>query len=176
MHWEGARLGRYGSHMQNYSPEEIRDDFVPKADILDRRFHELEKEHLWPKVWQIACREAELPNVGDYIVYEIIDDAIVVVRHEVGEGVGNIRAYHNVCPHRGNLLVEGTGNAKQFVCSFHGWRFGTDGRNIKVIDRHDWGGCLSREDTDLGSCAGRHMGRLGVDQHGSGLPAARAIP
>jgi phenylpropionate dioxygenase-like ring-hydroxylating dioxygenase large terminal subunit len=131
--------------MASYPPEEVRDDFIPKADFLDRAFHELEKEHLWPKVWQNACRLEEIPNVGDYTVYDIIDDSVVVVR----SGEDEVRAFHNVCPHRGTLLVEGNGNAKQFVCSFHGWRFGVDGRNIKVIDRQDWGGCLSREDTDL---------------------------
>ena len=48
--------------MASFPPEEVRDDFVPKGDFLDRSFHELEKEHLWPKVWQIACREAEIPD------------------------------------------------------------------------------------------------------------------
>jgi phenylpropionate dioxygenase-like ring-hydroxylating dioxygenase large terminal subunit len=131
--------------MASFPPEEVRDDFVPKVDFLDRRFHELEKEHLWPRVWQIACREAEIPNTGDYVVYDIVDDSIVVVRG----GDGQVRAFHNFCPHRGTLLAEGRGNVKQFVCSFHGWRFGTDGRNIKVIDRQDWGSCLGRDDADL---------------------------
>ena len=52
--------------MTSYSPGDIRDDYVPKADFLDRAFHELEKEHLWPKVWQIACREEEMTcEAGD---------------------------------------------------------------------------------------------------------------
>jgi phenylpropionate dioxygenase-like ring-hydroxylating dioxygenase large terminal subunit len=131
--------------MARFPPEEVRDDFYPKADYLDRRFHELEKENLWPKVWQIACREQDIAAVGDYLVYDIVDDSIIVVRTAADE----IRAFHNVCPHRGTLLTEGAGNARQFVCPFHGWRFGTDGRNIKVIDRPDWGGCLAREDVDL---------------------------
>ncbi|MCW1429519.1 aromatic ring-hydroxylating oxygenase subunit alpha [Novosphingobium sp. JCM 18896] len=128
-----------------FPSEEVRSDFYPKADYLDRRFHDLEKEQLWPKVWQIACREDEIPGAGDYVVYDIIDDSIVVVRGSDGE----VRAFHNFCPHRGNLLVEGQGNARQFVCSFHGWRFGSDGRNIKVIDRQDWGDCLAKGDADL---------------------------
>ena len=131
--------------MSEYPSGEVRDDFIPKADFLDRRFHELEKEHLWPKVWQVACRASEISEPGDFIVYEIIDDSILVVRG----GDGQVRAFHNVCPHRGTLLVEGSGNARQFVCPFHGWRFGNDGRCIKVIDRQDWGDCLTREDTDL---------------------------
>jgi len=131
--------------MPSYSSDEVRDDFFPKADYLDRAFHELEKEHLWPKVWQVACRLDDIPEAGDYIVYEIIDDSILVVRGKAGD----VRAFHNICPHRGTLLAEGTGNAKQFVCPFHGWRFATDGRCIKVIDRQDWGDCLAEGDADL---------------------------
>ncbi|MDR2858710.1 MAG: aromatic ring-hydroxylating dioxygenase subunit alpha [Novosphingobium sp.] len=131
--------------MTGYSPDDVRDDRVPKADFLDRAFHELEKEHLWPKVWQIACREDDIPKNGDYIVYDIIDDSIIVCRGPDGQ----VRAFHNVCPHRGTLLAEGRGNARQFVCPFHGWRFATDGRCIKVIDRQDWGSCLAAGDADL---------------------------
>jgi phenylpropionate dioxygenase-like ring-hydroxylating dioxygenase large terminal subunit len=131
--------------MPAYPPDEVRDDFYPKADYLDRAFHELEKERLWPYAWQIACREEEVPNVGDYLVYEIVDESVLVVRTSADE----VRAFHNVCPHRGTLLAEGKGNARQFVCPFHGWRFGTDGRNVKVIDRQDWGDCLKAGDADL---------------------------
>jgi phenylpropionate dioxygenase-like ring-hydroxylating dioxygenase large terminal subunit len=131
--------------MTGYPGAEVRDDFVPKHDFLDRAFHELEKQRLWPKVWQNAARLEEIPGIGDYTVYEVIDESILVVR----TGENEVRAFHNFCPHRGTLLAEGRGNAKQFVCPFHGWRFGIDGRCIKVIDRQDWGDCLSREDTDL---------------------------
>jgi phenylpropionate dioxygenase-like ring-hydroxylating dioxygenase large terminal subunit len=131
--------------MPAYPPDEVRDDFYPKADYLDRAFHELEKQRLWPYAWQIACREEEVPNVGDYLVYEIVDESVLVVRTSADE----VRAFHNVCPHRGTLLAEGKGNARQFVCPFHGWRFGTDGRNVKVIDRQDWGDCLKAGDADL---------------------------
>lgn len=131
--------------MSDYPPQDVRDDFVPKADFLDRRFHELEKENLWPKVWQIACRLEEIPEPGDYATYDILDDSIVIVRR----GPDEVAAYHNACPHRGTLLVEGKGSIREFLCSFHGWRFGLDGRNAAVIDRDDWGGCLKAGDADL---------------------------
>ena len=131
--------------MSKYPANEVRDDFFPKADYVDREFHELEKTNLWPKVWQTACRADEIPNNSDYIVYDICDDSVIVARGSDGQ----IRAFHNFCTHRGTQLTEGKGNARQFVCPFHGWRFGTDGRCIKVIDRQDWGQCLSSEDIDL---------------------------
>lgn len=128
-----------------YSPDEVRDDFVPKEVYYKQDFADLEAERLWPFVWQIACREEEIPNVGDYIVYDILDDSIVVIRTAPDE----IRAHHNVCPHRGRRLLEGTGNAKQFACRFHGWRFKLTGENIKVIDRADWGDCLTADQIKL---------------------------
>lgn len=131
--------------MARYPADEIRDDYFPKGDYLDREFHELEKQHLWPKVWQIACRPEEIPNSGDYIVYDICDDSVILVR----DSEGGIGAFHNFCPHRGTQLLEGQGNARQIVCAFHGWRFGIDGKNIKVIDRADWGDCLKAGDADL---------------------------
>ena len=117
----------------------------PWTYLGHRRFHELEKEHLWPKVWQIACRLEEIPEVGDYATYEILDDSIVVVRR----GPDAVAAYHNACPHRGTLLVEGKGSIREFLCPFHGWRFGLDGRNVEVVDAQDWGHCLKPGDTDL---------------------------
>jgi len=130
-----------------FPASEVTDTWVPKEDYLSPAFAALEDERLWPKVWQIACRLEEIPARGDFVVYEIVDESIIVVR--TGEGEDSARAFYNVCPHRGNLLVEGCGQARQFVCSFHGWRFGLDGRNVSVVDRADWGSCLSDEDTRL---------------------------
>lgn len=133
------------SETSRFPADAVRDDFIPKEDYLSREFAELEADNLWPKVWQIACRLEEIPNKGDYVTYDIVDESIIVVRANDGE----VSAFYNVCPHRGTQLTEGCGSAKQFVCSFHGWRFGLDGRNIAVIDRHDWGDCLKDEDVCL---------------------------
>ena len=130
-----------------FPPDAVRDDYVPKEAYFSRDYAQLEKERLWPYVWQIACREEEIPNVGDFVTYDILDDSIIVVRSKPGE----ISAFHNVCPHRGNRLTEGCDHAKQFLCTFHGWRFGLDGRNISVVDRKDWGDLLSDEDVRLKS-------------------------
>ena len=81
----------------------VRDDYVPAADYISREFLELEKRQLWPRVWQMACREEEIPNVGDYYTYDILDDSLVVVR----TGAQSFAAYHNVCPHRGRRLTAG---------------------------------------------------------------------
>jgi phenylpropionate dioxygenase-like ring-hydroxylating dioxygenase large terminal subunit len=128
-----------------FSTDAVRDDFIPKDAYHSKEFAELEKERLWPYVWQIACREEEIPKVGDFVTYDILDESIIVVRSQADQ----IRAYFNVCPHRGNRITEGCSHAKQFVCAYHGWRFGLDGRNMKVVDRDDWGACLTEEDLRL---------------------------
>jgi phenylpropionate dioxygenase-like ring-hydroxylating dioxygenase large terminal subunit len=130
-----------------FSPDDVREDFVPAIDFYDPAFAAAEAEHLWPKVWQIACRLEEIPKPGDYYTYEILTDSIIVVR--TGQGANDVKAFHNSCPHRGTQLTQGCGHAKQFVCPFHGWRFNTDGKNVEVVDRHDWGACLQEGDTDL---------------------------
>jgi phenylpropionate dioxygenase-like ring-hydroxylating dioxygenase large terminal subunit len=128
-----------------YSPAEIRDDFVPKDVYFSKDFAELEAERLWPRVWQLACRLEEIPNVGDFVTYDIVDDSIIVVRTSASA----VKAYHNVCPHRGRRLTEGCGHAEKFICRFHGWQYSLGGANIKVIDREDWGDCLKDEDIRL---------------------------
>ena len=84
---------------------------------------------LWPRVWQMACRLEEIPKVGDFVEYEILDDSIIVVRVDSQ----NVRAYYNACRHRGVKLVEGNGSRRTFVCPFHGWCWGIDGRNTFVL-------------------------------------------
>lgn len=104
-----------------------------------------EGEKLWPRVWQIACRGEEIPKVGDYVTYDIMDESIIVVRLREGSGPDAIRAYYNVCLHRGRRLTKGCGHTNQFYCRFHGWSWNLDGENRSVLDREDWGEALTCE-------------------------------
>ena len=112
---------------------------------ISRDFLQREKERLWPRVWQIACREEEILSPGDFVTYEIADELIIVARTNSGQ----IVAYHNVCPHRGRRLAKGCGRASQFRCGYHGWTFDLEGKNVLVQDRHDWDGGLDCEQIDL---------------------------
>jgi phenylpropionate dioxygenase-like ring-hydroxylating dioxygenase large terminal subunit len=127
-------------------PDSVREDFVPKEAYISPDWVKLEAEHLWPRVWQIACRLEEIPNPGDFVTYDIANDSIIVVR----TSSVSIRAYYNVCPHRGRRLTEGCGHVSGFQCRFHGWRWNLEGENQLVLDRKDWGACLSDDDIRLG--------------------------
>lgn len=100
-------------------------DWVPKERYYDRGFYELEKEHMWTKVWQMAARLEEIPHPSDYVEYEIAGNSILIVR----QNDGGVRALHNVCRHRATELAKGCGRLPggQLVCPFHGWRWNLDG-------------------------------------------------
>ncbi|MEJ2087506.1 MAG: aromatic ring-hydroxylating dioxygenase subunit alpha, partial [Gammaproteobacteria bacterium] len=107
---------------------------VPVTRYTSQAFHDLEMEQLWPRVWQMACREEEIPEVGDYYVYEIGLSSIIVVRTQQG-----IRAHHNVCRHRGRKLCDfETGHAASFICPFHGFSWNVDGSLRSVTSEWDF--------------------------------------
>lgn len=122
----------------------VRSDWVPADDYVSPHFMAQENEKVWSQVWQIACREQELPDVGSYLTYEINDFSIVIVRTKNG-----IRAYHNVCPHRGRQLVGDRGVITGFQCRYHFWKFDLDGNNVEVVDRSDWNCLLDDKDIAL---------------------------
>ncbi|TAL00020.1 MAG: aromatic ring-hydroxylating dioxygenase subunit alpha [Rhodospirillaceae bacterium] len=122
-----------------------RPPFIERDNYLSRDFLDKEKQHLWPRVWQIAGRLEEISKPGDFLTYNVADESVVVVRLVDG----GVKAYHNVCPHRGRRLAEGCGRANQFRCRYHGWAFDLSGRNIHVQDRKDWEDTLDDEEIAL---------------------------
>lgn len=96
---------------------------VPVRRYTDPEYHKLEVEKLWKHVWQMACREAQIPVVGDHINYQIAGMDILVVRSEEH----TIRAYRNICLHRGRVLKEFDGRDEELRCAFHGIAWNLDG-------------------------------------------------
>lgn len=122
-------------HIRRSVPQ-IRDELgvdpIPVGAIRDPEIYALEKERIFKKVWLKVATAWELPNPGDYKVKEVpvADTSILIVRGKDRR----IRAYHNVCTHRGNKVVPNKGfetfgraRANVVTCRFHGWVFGTDG-------------------------------------------------
>jgi phenylpropionate dioxygenase-like ring-hydroxylating dioxygenase large terminal subunit len=118
---------------------------VPAEHYVSAEFLEREIQALWPKIWQMACREEEIPKVGDYYTYDIVDESIVVVRSKPDE----IKAFYNACPHRGRNITEGCGHTARLFCRYHGWQWDLSGQIAKVIDREDWDGALTDADVNL---------------------------
>jgi nitrite reductase/ring-hydroxylating ferredoxin subunit len=118
---------------------------VDKEAYFQPRFAALEKQRLWPRVWQVACRLQDLPHVGSYVTYEIADESVVVVK----AAEDRINAFYNVCRHRGRQITNGCGVDQRLRCPFHGWVWDLDGRNTYVTTREDWGGLLDDDDLSL---------------------------
>ena len=152
--------------------EKMRSADVVKEDVseavtfgveayISKDYARAERDKLWPKVWQHAGRVEEIPTVGDYFTYDILDDSILIVR----TAPDTIKAYHNVCSHRGRQLVNSAdgahsacGHKRQFICGFHGWRYDLDGKCTFKLDESDWKGALTDERT--------HLGEIKVDTWG----------
>lgn len=104
-----------------------------KRRISTDRFHsreyaERERDQLWMKVWQIAGREDELPETGDWMEYRIYNQSFVLARGR--DGV--IRGFVNACRHRGNAFCHGRGKSARFTCPYHNWSYGLDGKLLAV--------------------------------------------
>ncbi|GFE90160.1 aromatic ring-hydroxylating oxygenase subunit alpha [Steroidobacter agaridevorans] len=115
---------------------------------IDPGFLRLEFDKLWTRTWQAAARLDEIPEAGDFTVYNIGDQSVLLVRADES----TVKAYHNVCPHRGTALGEGCGKFEnsQIMCPFHGWRWNLHGENQFVLERQEFrGGQLQNSDVAL---------------------------
>ena len=122
-------------------------DKVPEPELSNRpitgdrywslEFASREWDRLWSRVWQVAGRVAELTAAGDYITYEIGRESILCVRGSDER----IRAFYNVCQHRGNRLVSATAGSLaggEFQCAYHGWRYAAEGTLVWAHDEDDF--------------------------------------
>lgn len=105
---------------------------IPTDRYTDAGFLRLEIEKVWKRVWQMACRDEDLPNAGDYVTYTLADQEYLVVR----QADGTVRAFNNACRHRGNMVKRGCGSATELRCQYHHWCWDLDGSLKEIPDRH----------------------------------------
>jgi len=107
---------------------------IAAARYTSEAFFAREAERLWPRVWQMACREEDIPDVGDFHVYDIVGRSFLIVR----AAPDRIRAYYNSCLHRGRRLATEDGHADRLRCGFHGWTWHLDGTLQSMPCRWDF--------------------------------------
>lgn len=139
-----------GSWTQHYP--ELGTGPISYEDSISPAHHELERDAIFRKSWLNVGRVEELPRNGSYFTKELVAarTSLILVRGTDGE----IRAFHNICRHRGNKLVwndfpteETSGTCRQFTCKYHAWRYSTEGELTFVqqegeffdLDRADYG-------------------------------------
>jgi Rieske 2Fe-2S family protein len=122
-------LVRHGPDGWHPRPTLSREDYASEA------VHEDERDRIWFGGWVCIGREEEVGAAGDYLVRDLAGESIVVVRN----GAGELRAFYNVCAHRGTkLLDDGCGHANRALkCPYHAWSFDLDGRLIGTPNVHE---------------------------------------
>jgi phenylpropionate dioxygenase-like ring-hydroxylating dioxygenase large terminal subunit len=110
---------------------------LPAWVYSNAEMHRLEIDRILRPSWQIGCHVSQVPRPGDFVTFDLGPDSIVVLRDRDGE----IRAFHNVCRHRGARLLDGSGHCPgTVVCPYHGWSYGYDGRLIGVPAKESFPG------------------------------------
>lgn len=129
-----------------HSPAPVEPGVITAERYISADWMARESELLWPSVWLFACLERDVANTGDYVVFDIGTESILITRTEEG----TLGAFYNVCQHRGMRLTgDHRGCAKSFVCPYHGWSYRNDGRLVVVPDNERFTGGVDRVERSL---------------------------
>lgn len=116
------------------APSRIDVHRVARSEYVDPAFAAREREAMWAKVWYLAGRVEEVPEPGDFLVYEGPLTSILLTRDETG----GLNAFNNSCPHRGMKLCSGEGTVARITCPFHSFRWTLDGKLDHIPSRWDF--------------------------------------
>ena len=126
-------------HLRQGPAPDIGVSAVAASRYFCPEFFQKELKHLWPKIWQMACREEEISEPGDYHIYENVGKSYIITR----TNSGGLKAYYNTCLHRGRKLVTLDGCKSEFRCPYHGITWNNEGEltdNPIAWDFPQWDG------------------------------------
>ncbi|MCO6056870.1 aromatic ring-hydroxylating dioxygenase subunit alpha [Pseudomonas sp. MOB-449] len=113
----------------------LRGDPISGDRYYAREFMQQEWEHMWTRTWHVGGTLAQLPEPGCVITAEIGTESIIMVHGDDG----SIRAFYNVCQHRGNRMVQcEETKVKRLVCNYHSWCYGLNGQLLIAKDSEDF--------------------------------------
>ena len=149
------------------TPDPLEDMSLPGWLYHDPEFFEAEKRAFLRAAPQVVCHESEIAEPGEWRTLEYLGESVIVIRGDDGE----VRAFSNVCRHRGSRLVDGDGGcAKVLTCPYHAWSYARDGRLVGVPHRARISRAPDREDRPLPGRAG-DLARLPVRPLEPGAPS-----
>ena len=137
-------LPNSGKPFQDYVHAET--GLVDRIIFSDQAIYERELEQIFARAWNFMCHESQIPNKGDYFLSFIGEESVICTRDKTN----TLQVFINSCRHRGNAVCRAeSGNARSFLCTYHGWTFGLDGKLIGVpgykdlyhedLKREEWG-------------------------------------
>ena len=127
-------------------PHAARGSALHPSFYLDPGLQEREQRLIFERTWQLAGHISKLPQPGSYITCWAGNQPVLVVRDEEGE----LRAFRNVCRHRGSMLLTGEGTCKQALrCRYHGWTYKLDGTLIGLPEVRAFGPDLDKSELGL---------------------------
>jgi len=129
---EMQRIGK------GYDPVAARSLSINTDCYRDPKFLQIEREQVFHKTWQFMCHEEKLRKPGSYFAMDVQGQSIVAMRGSDGE----LRAFYNVCKHRGHELLKGEGKTRFVTCPYHAWTYNLDGslreaRRSELIENFD---------------------------------------
>ncbi len=117
---------------------------LPSRYYVDPDIHEQEIREIFQRSWLYVGHISDLPEIGSYVTEELVGQPVLIVRGQDND----LRAFFNVCQHRGHTLLSGRGQIKnRIVCPYHAWCYGLDGalktarltRDVPDFDMRDFG-------------------------------------
>lgn len=127
-----------------FSGDPLHSMTLPSIYYTSPEIADKERENLFFRSWLYVGHVCDIPSPGSYFTTRIFDQGIVVVR---GQDMA-VRAFYNVCRHRGHELLQGSGTTARIVCPYHAWRYGLDGR-LHGVRNEDHVKGFKREDFPL---------------------------
>ena len=119
---------------------------VSKRVYTDSAVFRAEMDRIYGRTWLFVVHESQIPGPGDFVTAHLGDRPVIAARHTDGR----IHVFANRCTHRGmQLCAARRGSNRQFICPYHGWTFGTDGRLAAIPRARGYGGRLGPGDPGL---------------------------
>lgn len=117
------------STLSNIIDQYVSGYSLPQPFYTDHGIFEKDWDFIWSKNWLYAGTSASIPNPGDYFVYNIKSESIIIIR----DNDMIIHAHYNTCTHRGSIICnEARGNTQKLMCPYHNWVFDKDGSLFKA--------------------------------------------
>ena len=133
----------------NYLNETVKPEegVIPAYLLGDQKVYDIEHEKVFLKTWVFVGHESEVPNKGDFLTRELAGYSLIITR----DGEGEIRAFYNMCTHRGMKLCRADkGNKSLFTCPYHGFNFKNTGELVGVpLQKDIYGSTLDRSEMGL---------------------------